>query len=94
MNVSFDDECNRYYLNKKPNYDRVGFFSSHENRDVRVGDIRSINNRLWKVVYVMNMFPGWFSSQPKYVIEWRPVDDLSYEKFIEEVIGGIKKAYA
>ena len=89
--MSFDVDCVRYYLNAKY---KDGFISSHESRDIRVGDVRSINNRLWRANWVINMYPFWFSSDAKYVIEWSPVDDLSYEKFIESIIGEIKNAYA
>ncbi len=94
MNVSFDFDNVRYYLNKRVSGVKDGFILSHENRDIRVGDVRSINNRLWRVVWVLNMYPSWFSSNAKYAIEWRPVDELPYEKFVESVIEGIKNAYA
>lgn len=93
MNVSFDVDNIRYWLNKKHTY-KNGFISSHESRDIRVGDVRSINNRLWRVTYVLDMGVLWFSFNPKYVIDWSPVDDLSYEKFVESIIEEIKNAYA
>jgi hypothetical protein len=94
MNVSFDVDCTRYYLNKNPNKRTVGFISSLENRDVRVGDVRHINGVLWTAVFVRDLFPGWFSSDPKYSIEWCPVDTLPYEEFVKGLIEEIKKAYA